>query len=274
VAVPTVILTFALHLVHIMHSYNADGETTTQLSFSSSVFVIDVLVFVVYYMGLLARRGKHNGQTLGKQATGIRIVRNRGVPVSYDLAAFREGLAKGAVFELIFYAGSSSALAIIPSVVGLYWLLDSLWPLWDHENRALHDMLSGTHVVKVQGVSVWPQAQSPLVSSAPISSYDPPAASICSPSSAPTLAQMQLQEVGYLPVSALVLDADRGCWIEGGVSPRALADAEHVVCVQRLPQGFAVTLPSAYAAAVRTSALAGEAYRASSYHPAASVAFA
>jgi uncharacterized RDD family membrane protein YckC len=31
----------------------------------------------------------------------------------------------------------------------LPWLLDNLWPLWDGENRAIHDMIVSTHVVKV-----------------------------------------------------------------------------------------------------------------------------
>ena len=28
------------------------------------------------------------------------------------------------------------------------WIVDALWPLWDDERRALHDMLAGTRVVK------------------------------------------------------------------------------------------------------------------------------
>ena len=28
------------------------------------------------------------------------------------------------------------------------WFLDIFWPLWDDENRALHDMVVSTHVVR------------------------------------------------------------------------------------------------------------------------------
>jgi uncharacterized RDD family membrane protein YckC len=28
------------------------------------------------------------------------------------------------------------------------WLLDYLWPIWDESNRALHDMVVSTHVVR------------------------------------------------------------------------------------------------------------------------------
>jgi uncharacterized RDD family membrane protein YckC len=31
---------------------------------------------------------------------------------------------------------------------GLAWLLDVLWPLWDEENRALHDFVVNTRVIK------------------------------------------------------------------------------------------------------------------------------
>jgi uncharacterized RDD family membrane protein YckC len=31
---------------------------------------------------------------------------------------------------------------------GLAWLLDILWPLWDEENRALHDFVVNTRVVR------------------------------------------------------------------------------------------------------------------------------
>ena len=30
-------------------------------------------------------------------------------------------------------------------------LLDYLWPLWDESNRALHDMIVSTHVVRADG---------------------------------------------------------------------------------------------------------------------------
>jgi hypothetical protein len=38
---------------------------------------------------------------------------------------------------------ASSIIPLIP------WLLDNLWPLWDDENRALHDMVVKTHVIRI-----------------------------------------------------------------------------------------------------------------------------
>src|SRR5262245_43515448 len=45
-----------------------------------------LLLFLVgggsYYAGTMTRRGARNGQTLGKQAAGIRVVRDDGEPVT------------------------------------------------------------------------------------------------------------------------------------------------------------------------------------------------
>jgi len=41
------------------------------------------------------------------------------------------------------------AVGIASSIIPLIpWLLDVLWPLWDDQNRALHDMAVQTHVVR------------------------------------------------------------------------------------------------------------------------------
>ena len=84
-----------------------------------------------------AREGAHNGQTWGKQLLGIRVVRDNGEPFDFGYAALREVVVKGLLFGI-----ASSIIPIIP------WLLDVLWPLWDDENRALHDMIVSTHVIE------------------------------------------------------------------------------------------------------------------------------
>jgi uncharacterized RDD family membrane protein YckC len=85
----------------------------------------------------MMREGQNNGQTWGKQMLGIRVVRDNGEPMSFGWAALREIAVKGLLVSI-----ASSIIPIIP------WLLDYLWPLWDDENRALHDMVCSTHVVR------------------------------------------------------------------------------------------------------------------------------
>jgi uncharacterized RDD family membrane protein YckC len=73
--------------------------------------------------------GRTNGQTFGRMATGIRVVRTSGAPMTFGWAVLREVVVKNVVFNVIL--GSVT--------FGLASLLDVLWPLWDEENRALHD---------------------------------------------------------------------------------------------------------------------------------------
>jgi uncharacterized RDD family membrane protein YckC len=92
----------------------------------------------LYAPFFVQRSGQHNGQTLGKQWVGLRVVRDKGEPFGFGWALLREFVVK----YLLFVSVGGSFL--IPT------LLDWLWPLWDDENRALHDMIVSTHVVKAQ----------------------------------------------------------------------------------------------------------------------------
>jgi uncharacterized RDD family membrane protein YckC len=99
---------------------------------------LGLLVLIAYPTILEARRGAHNGQTLGKQATGIRVVRDDGRPVGYARAFLREGVGKWLLAIITLY---------------IYLVVDYLWPLWDGENQALHDKVASTHVVAVRPAS-------------------------------------------------------------------------------------------------------------------------
>jgi uncharacterized RDD family membrane protein YckC len=79
-----------------------------------------------------------NGQTLGKQLMGIRVIRPDGRRIEFLYALVRE-----VVVKTFLFAGLGGSLTF-----GLLWLLDCLWPLWDDENRALHDMIVNSRVVR------------------------------------------------------------------------------------------------------------------------------
>jgi uncharacterized RDD family membrane protein YckC len=80
--------------------------------------------------------GPGNGQTVGKRATKLRVVRDGGQPVTFWLGMLREFVVK--IFFGLLVTG------------GLCWLVDALWPLFDDRNRAVHDMVSETRVVKLE----------------------------------------------------------------------------------------------------------------------------
>jgi uncharacterized RDD family membrane protein YckC len=98
-------------------------------------WVLCVTIVAFLYAPVLMART--NGKTLGRMAMNIRVVKTSGEPITFGFAMLREVVVKSIVFGI---AGSFT--------FGLAPLLDVLWPLWDEENRALHDSIVSTRVVK------------------------------------------------------------------------------------------------------------------------------
>jgi uncharacterized RDD family membrane protein YckC len=92
------------------------------------------IVALLYAPALMART---NGKTLGRMATGIRVVRANGAPMTFWFAMLREVVVKALLF------GTAATIT-----GGLSTIADVLWPLWDEENRALHDFVVDTRSVK------------------------------------------------------------------------------------------------------------------------------
>ncbi len=99
-----------------------------------TAFAIASLLYEPIYMAVT------DGRTLGKQITGCRVVRTNRKRMTFGWAALREVVVKWVLFGVI----GNGITAGLP----LASLVDVLWPLWDEENRALHDMIVATRVVK------------------------------------------------------------------------------------------------------------------------------
>lgn len=101
-------------------------------------FLLYIVVALFYAPVLMARQGEHNGKTWGKQILGITVIRDNGQQIDLGFAFLRQFVVINLLFGFVggFFAG-------IPTLV------DYLWPLWDDENRCLHDMVVSTHVVRV-----------------------------------------------------------------------------------------------------------------------------
>jgi len=65
------------------------------------------------------------------------VVRANGRPITFGYATVREVLVKWLLIGVI--AGSFT--------FGLAALVDYLWPLWDEENRALHDFVVDSRTI-------------------------------------------------------------------------------------------------------------------------------
>jgi uncharacterized RDD family membrane protein YckC len=91
-------------------------------------------VVLAVYSGLFM--SQTNGQTPGRKAVGIRVMREDGGRISFAWAVYRVVVVR----ELLF-----NAVALV--TFGIVVLAQYLWPLWDHERRALHDFVAHSRVV-------------------------------------------------------------------------------------------------------------------------------
>jgi uncharacterized RDD family membrane protein YckC len=108
-----------------------------QAAIGAVLVLLGLVVAFLYFPLTMKRGGERNGQTLGKQVLDIRVIRDNGQQFEFGSALLREFVVKYLLFAWI-----GGFFCAIPT------LLDLLWPLWDDQNRALHDMIVSTHVVK------------------------------------------------------------------------------------------------------------------------------
>lgn|GEM_PF-538644 len=138
---PATIVLYASGAYERSQYINGAGQGTTQ--WSAHYGWISPVVFLAYLVATLVRRGRRNGQTLGKQIAGIKIVRDDGEPLTLGTVLIREGIGKGWLPALLVLLAPLLALALLA-----YWLVDYTLPLVEPQNRALHDLLARTHVVR------------------------------------------------------------------------------------------------------------------------------
>lgn len=84
-----------------------------------------------------AFEGRTAGQTPGRRAVGIRVMRVDGARVGFWWALYR---------TLVIRDGLFGIGAILTG--GTLWMLQYLWPLWDPQRRALHDVVARSRVVQ------------------------------------------------------------------------------------------------------------------------------
>jgi len=104
-------------------------------------FVVAALIAVLAFaiVALLyapAMMSSTNGRTLGRIVMNIRVIRADGGQMTFGFAMLREVLVKSLLVGVVASA-----------TFGFAWLLDILWPLWDEENRALHDFVVNTRTI-------------------------------------------------------------------------------------------------------------------------------
>ncbi|WP_158220978.1 RDD family protein [Kineosporia sp. R_H_3] len=106
----------------------ADPELTSRLV---GFQIVSLLVSGLYTVLLV----RFKGATVGKLAAGVRV---RGWDRE-GRPTWTQALARWVTRE---------GVQVVPYVGGLYWLLDSVWLLWDPRRQALHDKAGNTVVVR------------------------------------------------------------------------------------------------------------------------------
>ena len=113
------------------------GDTVGIVSLLVGAFIGVLCVTFVALLYAPAMMARTNGKTVGRIVMGIRVVRANGQPVDFGYAMLREVVVKALL------GGICASLT-----GGLSWLVDNLWPLWDEENRALHDFVVDSRVIE------------------------------------------------------------------------------------------------------------------------------
>jgi uncharacterized RDD family membrane protein YckC len=134
VGIGAVLLVIAITAPFSVGFFASDNAGAVSIVVGLIVAIISVSVVALLYAPALMART--NGKTLGRMATGIRVVRANGEPMTFSAAMVREVAVKALGFGI---AGSITG--------GIANLLDVLWPLWDEQNRALHDFVVDTRTV-------------------------------------------------------------------------------------------------------------------------------
>lgn len=142
VSVASTLVTLPLGLGMGVLSFESDDTTITAADIGYQGISMGIsLVFYALIVALVM--AKTNGRSVGKMAAGIRVVREDGEQISFGFALLREVVVKQFLFGIL-----SIATLFIAE------LLNYLWPLWDPQNRALHDRMVKTRVVRTDRVPV------------------------------------------------------------------------------------------------------------------------
>jgi uncharacterized RDD family membrane protein YckC len=137
--IPVLVVLFILfrhtHALRIELMTRRKGMARQHLSLLSAL--IGAALYIVYTTVLC---GGKRGQTVGMMAVGVRVVRDG----TEDVLGYGRALARSLV-EQVF-----RALVFASLILGIVWLLDMLWPLWDKKRQTLHDKVVGTVVLRTK----------------------------------------------------------------------------------------------------------------------------
>ncbi len=138
IGIPAVVISLVLGVGFLGAAATESAGGIFALILAALGFIaILVVVSLIYAPLTMMRSGEHNGQTWGKQLLACRVVRADGQPMDFWWSVLRQVIVQNFLFWGVgqFFLG-------IPT------LLNYLWPLWDDQDRCLHDMMCDTRVIR------------------------------------------------------------------------------------------------------------------------------
>jgi uncharacterized RDD family membrane protein YckC len=133
-----VVLAVLLRHTHVLQVHFVERRHgTTRRSLSLLSFIITGVLFLIYATLMV---GGPRGQTVGMMAVGVRAVREG----TTDVVGYGAALGRALVEQILRLLGAASI------ILGVVWLVDMLFPLWDKKRQTLHDKVAKTVVLRVR----------------------------------------------------------------------------------------------------------------------------
>ncbi len=116
-------------------AHTPKGSPLAEQSTALGIAIVIALIFAVFFAYFIVFESLWNGQTPGKRALGIRVLRDGGYPLDFGAALIRNLIRVGE-FALGYYAASAVSTIASP------------------ENKRLGDIAAGTIVVRDTALAV------------------------------------------------------------------------------------------------------------------------
>jgi uncharacterized RDD family membrane protein YckC len=136
-AVVLVVLALLFRHTHALNVHLMARRGGRRRTFSTVPFLITGVLFIAYGTVLC---GGPRGQTLGMMAVGARAVADQ----DRGALGYGRGLARALV------EGVLRLVSLVFFLLGLIWILDMLFPLWDQRRQTLHDKVVGSVVIRTR----------------------------------------------------------------------------------------------------------------------------
>jgi uncharacterized RDD family membrane protein YckC len=118
---------YAIHIAIIVVAVGLGAAGTVGLTFA-------LLLGLPAYIWMHIMNGGKSGQTPGMKVAKVRLVdATTGQPIGYGRAFVRW------LLQVLMFL-----------ILGVFWLVDLLWPLWDDHRETLHDKATHSQVISVR----------------------------------------------------------------------------------------------------------------------------